>query len=294
VDEDGHAVELRGVSVVGLDEAARGTGPLSDALALDQQNLDALLDDWGFNLIRLPFLASTFISDSDETQDGTLSQLDDLVTWIADAGVYVLLSMGVVAGAMRPAASDFLCWKALASRYQDNPAVLYELFAASQPLARDWPDIAAHLIGTVRQEHTASLLVVGNGAASLNVDGLPFRFTTGDPIHNLIYGVRLTPELLSGADHTRLRALAQGYPLMASEWLEGAEGARAADLSASLLERLGAGWVAANWNAAPRIVNDAHAHNFAPTRFGLVVKRALASPSRLQLLAYQGPSPTSE
>jgi hypothetical protein len=299
VDENGNPVPLRGVTVVGLDAASPLPGQtLADALALDSFNIAALADGWGVNLVRIPFMSRPILSGNDALPAAQLlSDLDDLIAALSASGCYVLLAMSSSAdedGGL-PAADDYACWRALAIRYQDEPTVLYEVFSSDSVLADSWLEVAQTVIGTIRREHTASLLFVGNGTAAADVRGFPLRFTTGDPVHNLVYTIRLTPQLLSMVDRPQLETLANAYPVFASQWSDGgADFGRASELASALLQRYGIGWASANWNAAPRLVVDAAAHRFAPTRWGLVAQRALALPVKPMLTPFGGAPLASE
>jgi hypothetical protein len=298
IDEDGNPVPLRGVTVVGLDATSPLPGQtLADGLALDSFNIAALADGWGVNLVRIPFMSRTILSGNGALPAAQLlSDLDDLIAALSASGCYVLLTMSPSAedGGL-PGAEDYACWRALAIRYQDEPAVLYEVFSSDSVLADNWLEVAQTVIGTIRREHTASLLFVGNGTAAADVRGFPLRFTTGDPVHNLVYTIRLTPQLLSTVDRPQLQTLANAYPVFASQWSDGGtDFSRASELASALLQRYGMGWASANWNAPPRLVIDAAAHRFAPTRWGLVAQRALALPVKPMLTPFGGAPLASE
>lgn len=289
VDENGSPVYLRGVTVEGFDTISpKLNQSVSDAMALDDANISVLAGVWGVNLIRIPFSSRAILAgNASLSQYDLMAGLDDLVATVSSAGCYVLLALKPALDNTLPSDDDYLCWRALAIRCRDQPAVLYELFAATSVLPANWLGVAQALIGTVRREHTASLLFFGNGSATADVRGFPMKFTTGDPIQNMVYTIRLTPELLNTVDRPPLQALAQAYPVFVSHWSDGGpDFGRSSELAADLVERCGMGWAAANWNAGPRLVTNAAAHEFVPTRWGLLVQRALAQPLRPLLTPY--------
>ena len=99
-------------------------------------------------------------------------------------------------------------------------------------------------------------------------------------------GVR-TPQLLNSINQPELEALTNTYPVFASQWSDGADDSgRASELAASIFSRYGIGWASGNWNAEPRLVANATAHQFTPTRWGLIAQRALALPVRPLLTAF--------
>lgn len=283
VDQFVNAVYLRGVTCRGLDGIAPADGQsFPDALSLDEASLSTLIDLWGVNLVRLPFQAQTVLSGNELFSAGDfLSGLDDTVAAVTGFGSRVLLSMEAPAGSgpgTTPDSDTFRAWSLLANHYQDEPGVLYELFSSASPLPENWLDIAGMLVGTIRLQNPASLIFLGNGKG-LDVSGLPLRFSTGDPVFNMVYTLEVSDLLLPDPDDAQLRALATSYPVFASPWSDAAaDFGRSAEQTSNLFSRYGMGWIAANWNAEPRLVPDAAAHDFAPTRWGLIVQRALTQP----------------
>lgn len=285
VDEMGTAISLRGVTVAGLDTAAPADGQtLAEALSLDDAGLSTIIDLWGAQVVRVPFYAQTILDGNDALSGGdVLAGLDDLVSRVADAGAYVLLVQQPAAGLTLPDADVFQSWRSLAARYADEPAVLFEPFAADAPLDDSWPDVALMLAGVIRKEHPASLLFLGNGSAGPGVTGLPLRFSTDDPVPNVVYTLRVDPQHPPNGRDARLAGLADGFPLVASQWSNGGTDLdRSSELAGALFTRYGIGAVAGNWNAPPRLVVDAAARNFAPTAWGQTVLRFMSAPAKPQ------------
>lgn len=283
VDGMGRAVNMRGVDVAGFDTVAPGAGQtLAEALSLDDANLTTIVDLWGISLVRVSFRAQTVLAGNDVLSSGdVLSGLDDLVSAAADAGAYILLAQQAPAGVATPDAGVLTCWQALASRYADEPAVLFELFASDFPLAGNWLDVALMLVGVIRKEHPASLVFVGNGSGGPDIAGLPLRFSTGDPVPNIVYTVRVDPQHLPNTRDAQLAGLTDAFPLVASQWSNGGSGFdRSSELAAGVFGRYGIGWFASSWNAPPRLVGDAAGHDFSPTAWGLTVLRALSAPAK--------------
>jgi hypothetical protein len=291
VDENGNAVYLRGVTVTGLDTVKPAADQtLAQALSLDDVGLAVLANGWGVNLIRLPFTSSSILSGNIAlTPEGLLQGIDDLIAEAESAGCYVLLALkpGREATGILPSDDDYLCMQSLARRYRDQPAVLYEPFASTSLLADNWLGIAQAVIGTIRREHQGSLLFMGNGKGTAGVEGLPLIFTSGDPIYNLVYTLRLAPSVMNTVKRESLQTLSHDYPLFVSEWSDsGPDFGRSSAFAADLIGRVGAGWAAANWNTEPSLVISAGAHKFSATRWGMIVQRALAQPVRPLLIPY--------
>ena len=274
--EDGRVVEwggearvLRGVNVVGLDEAAAGETPLLEALALDDRNLEVLTDGWGVSVVRVPFSAGTILGGSP-----VLDRLDELVGALAGSNVYALLALRPPEGLPDQGTHDV--WTLLADRYQAQPGALFEPYAAEAPLGDDWPEAALELVRTIRSIHQSSLLLLPGA----DLEGLALA------VPNLVYTLRDTSGSRPRLDE-RFAAFARSNPVLVSEWAnEGPDLGRSAIANAGLFERLDIGWCACNWNAPPRLVAEPSLHRFAETRFGLIVRRALAAPVRPALSPY--------
>ena len=292
IGENEHRMDLRGVNVVGLDEVLLKPGQtLREALALDQRGLAILTDLWGANIVRVPFHPQTVLAGNGSlSANALLAELDELVSALAGAGAYTLLALQAPTTAVTtplPDTDTFRCWRLLATHYQDEPAVLYEIYSASSPFSAGWPEAANQLIGEIRREHPASLIFVSGAGAGADTSGLPLRFATGDPVHDLVYTVRFTPLRSPARNDPQFRSFAQSYPVFASEWSDsGLDLGRSSETVGQLLERYGIGWTALNWNAEPGLVRDAAAHQFTATRFGNIIRRALTLPVKPQVVPF--------
>ncbi|HEV2494498.1 MAG TPA: cellulase family glycosylhydrolase [Terriglobia bacterium] len=285
VDDNGGAVNLRGVTVRGLDTVTAAPGPtFPAALALDDRNLAVLTGLWRVNLVRVPFQAQTILSGNGSLSgDDILAGLDDLVATVTVAGAYVLLALEAPPGELplAPDANTFQAWQQLAKHYEAEHGVLYEIFASASPRSPDWLQRAAALVGLIRQNNPASLIFLGSEAGGVSVTELPLRLTTGESAVNIVYTIDVSPEHHPSPDDGELRALVESYPVFASEWSNGGtDFGRLSGYVADLLDRYGIGWAAANWNADPRLVGDAAHHDFTPTGWGLIVQRSLMLPAR--------------
>lgn len=283
LSEDGTPVLLRGVNVVGLDAALASTNMSPRALlGLSDAALELLVDTWGANLVRLPLNVGTILDDA-----AALAALDELTAVLSEAGLYTLLSFSAAPAGERAAAPDEAVYAALglvAAHYRDAPGVLYEPYASTLPQPEGWQDIANRLIGAVRAEHPAALVMLSGESGGADVAGLPIRFATGDPVHNVVYTVRFEAGRSPAASDARFHAFAGSYPLLAATWSNGgSDFGRGAERAGQLFNRYGMGWVAAHWNVQPGLVRSAPQGDFVPTRFGLDALRALALPVRLAL-----------
>jgi len=292
VAEDGAAVSLRGVSVQGLDSCAPAAGrSVAQSIALDDAGVTQLTDLWGVNLIRLPIQASTLQAGTGPlSAHDLLAGVDDLAGRLADSNVYTLLAVrfpapGPASAGPFPDPATGACLAQLATRYSETPSVLFELSVSAAPTDADWASAILALVGIMRQAHPASLLFVGDGRPTTNA-GCPLLYSNGEPAPNLIYAVGIAPQTAySPSDETALAAFSRGFPVVATDWASGTgqEFDRSAEAVAATFGRCGLGWAASSWNAAPRLVVDPTAANFAPTRWGSVVQRAMSAPRKLPL-----------
>ena len=289
LDENSNAIALRGVTVVGLDTAAPASGQtLPDALGIDGNNLAVMTGTWGLNLVRLPFQAQTVLSGTSGFSAGNLlAGLDLAVAFISDTGAYTLLALEAPpAGKVPPApdASTLQALQMLARRYQNEPGVLFEVFASPLPLAANWLQAAAALVTTIRQQNPSTLIFVSSGNGGVDVTGLPLQLPTGTPVFNLVYAVSVSPESFPGPDNGPLGVFADLYPAFASTWSDDPSNvSRLSPYAAEFFGRHSIGFAAANWNADPRLVTDAINHDFTATSWGLIAGRAATLPVR-QLL----------
>jgi Cellulase (glycosyl hydrolase family 5) len=276
---------LRGVDVPGLDEITDPAAQVRSQLALDDEAVDVLTGLWTINLVRVPFQAATMLAATPDL----LAGLDDLVTTLADAGCYVLLALQPPPTADPTSLPDqdvFTCWASLADHYQDEPAALFELYAATGRIGVGWEDAAEVLIGSIRRIHPASLLFVRAAAGGDSLNGLPLLYATGQPAPNIVYTIG-APATAGVYPLDRLSSFAHRFPLFISTWADVDDPlGRLAETTGRLASSLGLGFAASSWTEDPRLVLDVDNHRYTPTRFGNAVLRALALPTPLQTFPF--------
>jgi hypothetical protein len=242
---------------------------------------------WGVNVVRLPIDTQTVLAaNGASSPDQVLSTLDRIIEDTKGSGVYVLLALSQPVDDSTAA----LGWQLLAARYQTEPGVLYEICAPPGSTA-NWLQRAAILVGAIRQQNPSAPIFLGSGNGGADCTGLPLRFSTGDPVFNIVYTIGVSSESPPNPDDGALRTLCDSWPVFASGWSDGAgpDLGRLAGFVADLLARYGIGFAAANWNAEPRLVADASNGDFTPTAWGLVVQRALTLPVRPLLKPFHHP-----
>ena len=276
VDENGDALTLRGVTVTGLDTVAPQAGQtLADALSLGKASLATLTDQWGANLVRLPFAANTILSgNASLATDDLLAGLDQLIGDTVNAGAYVLLTLQASPGATPADVGTAEVWETLAARYRTEPRVLYEAFCPSGTMSANSVDQFVTLIALIREQDPASLIFVPGSLSGLDVSGAPLRDEGGNPVANLVYTIGVQGQSILNPD--LLAAVSSRFPVFASVWSDdGSDLGRQASRVADLFERFGIGWAAGNWNGDSALVANAANGDFSPTIWGDVVLRAI-------------------
>ena len=284
--DSGQATILRGVEVAGL-QGGWPAQPARAALGLDDANLNQLSDLWGVNLVRTVVGADALAALAPDALAAALADLEAVAELLAQAHIYLLLGVSsptATAAAPFPGSSTVTAWSAVASYFSASPTVLFEIL----PNAGAGVDVSAAvlgLVGLIRQAHPASLIVVGDGVTA-DLAALPLTFSDGSAAPNIVYA----PAAPAGAAFTpdqewAIGRLARSAPVMVTAWsgVDGVDDDRSAEAVAGALGRLGVGWSASSWNAAPRLVMDAVAGDFRLTRWGSTVRRALTFPPKLPL-----------
>ncbi|HBC88977.1 MAG TPA: hypothetical protein DCZ94_18705 [Lentisphaeria bacterium] len=119
---------LQGVCVDSLEWSASGDNVL--------QSISIAIDLWKSNCIRLPMKDSFWFGREDGQKDGGEAYrklIDSAIETCAKRGAYLVLDLHRF-GSSRQEHVEF--WKDAATRYKDNPAVLFELF--NEPHGISW------------------------------------------------------------------------------------------------------------------------------------------------------------
>jgi hypothetical protein len=156
----------------------------------------------------------------------------------------------------------------------------------------EWQPWARQLVREIRREHARSLIFVSGVSWAYDLRGMPLTIAAGSSEHfaDLVYSTHVYPWCgnpgwsLRGPWPVGPRALtwkeafgrlARVAPVFVAEWGGGSAHVGWGETLVRYLRRLGVGWAAWSWSDAPRLVVDAQAQRYEPTRFGSVVRRAL-------------------
>jgi hypothetical protein len=290
----GDPVVLRGVGLVRRDAPSIDGEP--DPGQADV--LDGLLG-LGPQVLRLAIDRDQVIGAS-ATSDpiAYLAMIDDVVSRASAAGCYTMLSLrrlgSITFGTLpdpsglrvpnpiapQPDHDALGMWRTLGQRYADEPAVLFELFAAPHRALPDditgmdtdwqrWSLFVRLAVAELHRAHPRALCVATGLEWGTDLSGFPVRGTADEPIPNLVYGARI----VEGGAEPPLRAVARRLALLVTEL-----DCPAASLNAKVasLASLGVGWIVADRPDRP-LLGVVRRGRREPTGLGTAVRRAFAS-----------------
>lgn len=262
VNEEGRPQVLRGVNLSSLYWGDENWHP---------QAIKVAARDWGVQVIRTRIYQEEFFKD----REAFFKKLEEEIIKPAErSGLYVILNPQIGDKEVLPDEGTYEMWREVAKRYQDEPAILYDLltepYDVEPPVVRD---AYTQLIETVRAVHPRSLIFVsglGWGRAINNylTDPLPYE--------NLVY--RTNPYSKPGEFKSLFGDLVTQYPVFIGEFGPGGFPPMTLEAVKNLLgyaEQLGLGWTAWNFHAegCPCLLSDTQ--TFAPTEYGQAVREAL-------------------
>ena len=308
----GHPVTLRGVNVAGLGPPACGHDLAAGGM--DEPGLEALVE-LGVGTVRVPIDRDRLLVGAGEWSAlDHLVELDRIVEQVASSGAYTVLSLrtlgdttfgtlpdgsgGRVPNSLAPQ-PDYDCiglWRALGQRYADEPAVLFDLFAAPHAALPDdltgmdadwdrWSLWVRLAVAELHRTHPRAVCLVTGLDWGTDLDGFPILGTANEPVPNLVYAATISAD----RPEPPLRALARRLPVLVTELDAPATAiaARAAGLAA-----LGIGWIATARPDRPFVV-PGPGGRIDPSVLGSSIRRAIATIPGRPLVEPPWPSPTA-
>lgn len=264
VDEDGNPVILHGVNRSGLEYDNPGGNQMSE------EEFAYMIEEWKCNIIRIPFNQDWVTNDA-----GYLMKLDQIVDWITYRDTYVILDLQwqSVAANIPPipdtAAIDM--WAELATRYKDNPGVLYDIHnEAHDTTFPAWKNRATEIIGAIRAVHPQSLILVSGMTWASDL-----RDWAANPLDydNIVYSLHIYPWFGgSNAWPARFGNYADKLPIFCGEFGGGDDNLQWGKEYILYLSSLNIGWTAWSWVDDPHLTEQDH---LTPTNFGEMVKTYL-------------------
>lgn len=209
VDEDGKAVQLKGVSSMWLNWEPTG---YAESLA----GLKWMRDNWNVSLIRAAMgvdAEGAYLEDPDTAT----RQVTTIIENAIEAGVYVLVDWHDHEAHLHQSEAEAF-FDELSAKYGDEPNVLYELF--NEPLDISWAsDLKPYhqaVSGVIRDNDPDNIIILGTPNWSQDVDIAAQSPVSGS---NLMY----TLHFYSCSHGSALRSKATaaynaGLPLFVTEW----------------------------------------------------------------------------
>jgi hypothetical protein len=190
---------------------------------------------WGANIVRVPFNQDWALHGRrGHPATEYLDNLDQLIFWLSGLGAYTLLDLQWLDAdtsfgtnldgttnrvAPLPNRDSITVWTLLATRYQSEPAVLYDIFNEPHtPLADDpnlmttigedggfvavtdvtiavWQAWARQLVAAIRRVHTKSLIFVSGVDWGYNLKDMPLTIVAGgrEVFASLVYSTHVYP-----------------------------------------------------------------------------------------------------
>jgi hypothetical protein len=294
---------LRGVNRSGLEYSEPDEDGFASAAGLSRFEVRHIAREWRANILRIPINQDWALNGrAGRPAEDYLSDLDRVVDWAATYGAYTLLDLQWLDadnpfGANRqfvpplPNPLTPQLWTALARRYREEPAVLFDILNEphdrmpddARPLHHhdggtypashrrvtmaEWQPWAKLLVRSIRAEHPTALVFVSGVNWGYDLRGFPMSDTP-----NLVYSTHVYRN--KGETRAEWREafgrLAQTQPVFAGEW-----GGESADVGwgrrlAAYFQELGMGWAAWSWADNPLLVA-----RYTPLRFGELVRASI-------------------
>ena len=293
-------VLLRGVNRSGLEWAEPNEEGFCSAAGISRAEIEFIVTGWNCNIIRLPFNQDWALNGRrGHSSEEYLSNLDRVIDWAARVGAYTLLDLQWLDAdrpfggnrnfvAPLPNSRSIEVWDLLASRYHDEPAVLYDLFNEPHdclpddpyPLVREdgslypmthrrvtmaeWQPWALRLIDVIRSKNPDAVVFVSGINWGYDLRGMPLNRA------NLVYSTHVyNNKDIDWED--AFGNLATCVPVFAGEWGGHGEDQEWGQSLADYFDQLGMGWTGWSWSNEPYLVARS-----IPTQFGELVRTRLA------------------
>ncbi|HWB85851.1 MAG TPA: cellulase family glycosylhydrolase [Bryobacteraceae bacterium] len=307
-------VLLRGVNRSGLEYTEPTEAGFLQAAGFTADEVWEIVESWHSNVIRVPFNQDWALHGRRGHSAGEyLTSLDQVIAWAAALGAYTIVDLqwldaetvyghvkdehqGKRENHVAPTPNDetIELWNTLATRYREEPAVLFDLLnEPHDPLPDDflpihvldtngvvvesdsgfvgpeeWTPWAARLVQEVRQIRPNGLLLVEGVDWGFDLRGVRVEAP------NVVYSAHIYS---NRKPRTWSRALenAADAPVFIGEW-GGTDGDL--DFARTLtawMRQQDLGWAAWSWVDYPKLVQPPRAPVYEPTLFGAFVREEL-------------------
>ncbi len=265
VDEEGRPVILRGVNVASISWGYKDWFPKA---------VEVAAKDWGVNVIRARVYQDKYFENPEEF----FQIMEETIIGPArKLNLYIILNPWIGENEPLPNEQTFIFWQEIARRYQNDPAIIYDVLAEPYDVSRVqvW-EANKKLIEAIRQVHPKSLIMVtgvgwGREINSYLNNPLPYK--------NIVY--RTNPYNKTGEFEAIFGRIARFYPVFIGEF--GADGfppmtRESVEELLLLANKLSLGWTAWNFHSVgcPCLLTDRQ--SYQPSAYGQIVKNALGVP----------------
>lgn len=299
----GEPVLLRGLNRSGLEYSDPDEQGFLSGAGICRAELQTIVNEWGCNVVRLPFNQEFVLRGRNGLSAEQYRQaLDQVISWNAMLGAYTLLDLQwldaqrIYGGnrnfvAPLPNIESVTLWTALAARYKDEPAVLYDVFTEPHdrlpddpyPLNKEdgtaypvgqfavtmamWQAWAQQLVSAIRTQNPRSLVFIPGVDWAYDLNGMPMDLS------NVVYSSHVYSN--KGTDwEDAFGNLADTVPVFVGEF-GGEDTPGDLEFVSRLivyLQQRRIGWTAWSWFNDPFLVN-----RYAPTKFGALVRQQLGA-----------------
>jgi hypothetical protein len=308
---------LRGVNRSGLEYSEPSGEGFLAAAGMSQNEIHMIVGDWGANVVRIPFNQDWCLNGRGVFSAETyLSSLDRIVAWASALGAYTILDLqwldvetaygnlhhpvlGRTVNHVPPAPNEqtILLWQMLAERYQNEPAVLFDLLNEPHDPLKDDPH-PLHVISAdgrvvesdrrILSSHDwarwATLLAteirrIKPGGIIL-VSGIDWGFDLSEikiDAPDIVYSAHIYSNRHRFV-WRRAIGRSRKVPIFVGEWGGTEDDLTFGKTLAAKMRALGLGWTAWSWSDFPHLVSSAQTGDHTPSLFGALVRNELAFP----------------
>lgn len=307
-------VLLRGVNRSGLEYSRPRDAGFLAAAGLSEDEIREIVQQWRSNIIRLPLNQDWALHGGNgHSAEEYLGSIDQVISWAAALGAYIILDLqwldaDTVYGHTRgqdgsrsdnhvpptPNAESIVLWQTLATRYRDEPAVLFDLLnEPHDPLDDDflpvhligqkgdvidsnqsfigpeeWVPWADRLVAEIRAIRPNGIVMVGGVDWAFDLR----RIEIAAP--NIVYSAHIYPNRRAWAWWKALGNSGK-LPVFVGEWGGGEPDLDFGRRLIGEMQRLGLGWTAWSWVDNPQLIQPPRAPSYKPTAFGKLVRDEL-------------------